>query len=227
VRWKVQHAYLWNGGAMSTAGGLVFQGAADGGFSAYDALTGERLWRFNAGLGVLAAPITYSVGGQQYVSVLVGYGASNTLGDVMNAGWKWGAQPRRLLTFKLDGKAALPATTPADFGYRPVDDPAIKIDEAEAAKGKVQFTMYCAACHGLNVVSAGAPAPDLRESSVALDRDALWSVLHDGALLPRGMPRYEKLDQAQVGQIYAYIRSEARAALAKTASAPPAKTSGM
>ena len=65
---------IWNGGTLATAGDLVFQGTADGYFSAYDAATGERLWRFNAGLGIIAAPISYSVGGKQYVSVLVGYG---------------------------------------------------------------------------------------------------------------------------------------------------------
>jgi len=72
VRWKIQHTYFWNGGTMATAGGLVFQGTADGFFSAYDELTGKSLWHFNAGLGIISAPIAYSAGGREYVSVLVG-----------------------------------------------------------------------------------------------------------------------------------------------------------
>jgi quinohemoprotein ethanol dehydrogenase len=216
--WKVHRAHLWNGGTLATGGGLVFQGTADGAFSAYDALSGESLWHFGAGLGIIAAPISYSVNGRQYVSVLVGYGASNTLGDIMNVGWKYGAQPRRLLTFVLDGTAGLPRSTPPDISVHPVDNAAIKIDPADAAAGDVLFTMNCSGCHGLNVISAGAPAPDLRESRVALDRKSLWAVLHDGVLLPRGMPQFAQLDRTQVHEIYAYIRAQARQALA-----PPSK----
>jgi glucose dehydrogenase len=72
--WKVPLATIWNGGTLATAGNLVFQGAADGYFSAYDAATGRQLWRFYAGLGINAAPISYLAAGRQYVSVLVGYG---------------------------------------------------------------------------------------------------------------------------------------------------------
>jgi len=210
--WKVQHAYYWNGGVMSTAGGLVFQGAADGWFSAYDASTGERLWRFNAGLGIIAAPISYSIEGHQYVAVLVGYGGSNSLGDMMNAGWKYGAQPRRLLAFRLGAAAVLPRSAPQDFSVHPVDDPSIKIDAADAAAGEPLFTAHCSGCHGLNAVSAGAPAPDLRESAVATNCDSLWTAVHDGVFLKKGMARLDQLDGAQVGKICAYIRSRARAA---------------
>jgi quinohemoprotein ethanol dehydrogenase len=55
--WKVQHDSLWNGGTLATAGGLVFQGTAKGDFNAYDAKSGERLWQFNAGLGIISAPM--------------------------------------------------------------------------------------------------------------------------------------------------------------------------
>lgn len=64
---------------------------------------------------------------------------------------------------------------------------------------------------------AGAPAPDLRESRVAVDRESLWSVVHDGAMLERGMPRFDNLDAAQVRQIQGYILARAREALGKMA----------
>src|SRR5262249_1378237 len=76
LRWKVQYDALWNGGTLATAGDLVFHGAGDGSLSAYSASTGRGLWRFNAGLGITATPMSYSAGGKQYVSVLVGYGGS-------------------------------------------------------------------------------------------------------------------------------------------------------
>lgn len=213
VRWKVQHAYLWNGGTLATGGDLVFQGAADGYFSAYDATTGKVLWRFNTGLGIISAPISYSVRGIQYVAVLVGYGGSNSAGNLMNAGWKYGAQPRRLLTFRLGGKAALPPPAPPDFTLHPVDDSSATIDTADAGAGELLFAVNCGGCHGLNVISAGAPAPDLRESAVAMDPTSFRSVVHDGALLQRGMPRFDQLDAAQVRQIHAYIRLKAREAM--------------
>lgn len=214
IRWKVQHEYFWNGGTLATGGGLVFQGTADGYFDAYDALSGARMWRFNAGLGIVAAPISYSVGGTQYVSVLVGYGGSNSAGNVMNAGWKYGAQTRRLLTFRLDGKAVLPAMPPPDFTVHPADtDRSVTLDTEAAARGERSFSVNCGGCHGLAAISAGAPGPDLRESRAALDPKALWNILHDGALLPRGMPRFDKLDAAQVEELSAYIRLKQRAVL--------------
>lgn len=206
---------MWNGGTLATGGGLVFQGTADGTFNAYDATTGERLWQFNAGLGIIAAPISYAVNGTQYVSVLVGYGGSNTFGHgIMNAGWKYNAQPRRLLTFSLEGMKTLVHTAPPDRAVHPVDDPAIKVTEADAAAGAMLYAGNCYACHGKDLESAGAPGPDLRESAVAMNRDGLWAILHDGALLPGGMPKFAELDATQVRQIHAYIRAAARAALA-------------
>ena len=214
VRWRVRHDTLWNGGTMSTAGGLVFQGTADGYFSAYDASTGDRLWRFNAGLGIVSPPISYAVRGKQYISVLVGYGGTTAVfPDQMNMGWKYGAQPRRLLTFSLDGKAVLPRTPPADKNVQAVDDPSIRISEADVAAGRALANSVCVACHGLNLVSGGTPAPDLRESRVALYEESLWTVLHEGTLLSRGMPRFENLTREQVRQIHAYIRAGAREVL--------------
>ena len=214
LRWKVQHDHLWNGGTLATAGNLVFQGAAEGFLTAYDGLTGKRLWHFNAGLGITAAPMSYAIHGRQYVAVLTGYGGTNMLGNVLNVGWKYGVQPRRLLTFALGGSAVLPVSPPCDLSTHAVDDAAAYPDEADIRRGRALFTANCALCHGLDAVSAGAPAPDLRESSLALSRQGLWQVLHEGALLRRGMPRFEDFDETQVGQIHSYIRATARKSLA-------------
>jgi quinohemoprotein ethanol dehydrogenase len=212
--WKVQHDTLWNGGTLATAGGLVFQGAADGYFSAYDATNGNRLWRFNAGLGVLAAPISYKVGSKQYVSVLVGYGGNAAIAsDIMNVGWKYGQQPRRLLTFALNGKAILPPSSLATMTVKALDDPALELKPFDVTVGKAIY-LACAACHGRDLVSAGAPAPDLRESALALNPDTYWSVVHDGVLMSRGMPKFEGFTRTQLMAVYAYIRAGARQVLA-------------
>jgi alcohol dehydrogenase (cytochrome c) len=60
------------GGALATAGSLVFIGEADGTFGAYDARTLKQVWSFNIGTGINAPPITYSVNGKQFVAVLAG-----------------------------------------------------------------------------------------------------------------------------------------------------------
>ena len=209
--WIHWHDTMFNGGALASAGGIVFQGAANGYLSAYEATTGRRLWRFNAGMGIIGAPITYSVAGRQYVSVLAGYGGTAAIwGRVMNVGWKF-AEPRRLLTFALGGKTALPPSPPPDLRVHALDVPSLKLDPAEVAAGHAIY-IACAACHGRNLVSTGGPAPDLRESRVALDPQSLWQVVHGGALIELGMPRFSMLTRKQVNDLYAYIRYGARQA---------------
>jgi quinohemoprotein ethanol dehydrogenase len=214
--WAIPHESLLNGGTLATAGGLVFQGDGLGVISAYDAANGKALWRYDAGLGVQAAPMSFEANGKQYVSVLVGWGGSASIGsNRMNVGWKYGAQPRRLLTFALDGKATLPTSAPRDLTVRAVDDPKLVLKPEDVAAGRSLF-LACALCHGRDAVSGGT-APDLRESRIALDPDSFWNVVHEGALIQNGMPRFEALSREQVMQIQAYIRSRAREALA----APP------
>jgi quinohemoprotein ethanol dehydrogenase len=212
-RWRVTLDTLWNGGAVSTAGNVVFQGAADGWFSAYDARTGTRLWHQNVGMGIIASPMTYSVGGRQYVAVLAGYGGSAAVvSDIMNVGWKYGG-PRRLVAFTLDGKGILPPSEPPTLKVNAQDNPQEVLDPKQIALGKAMY-MACAACHGRNAVAVGGPAPDLRESAVPLSAEAFWSVVHDGASIERGMPGFGMFGKPQIEALRQYIRARARAELA-------------
>ncbi|OYW92417.1 MAG: PQQ-dependent dehydrogenase, methanol/ethanol family, partial [Caulobacterales bacterium 32-67-6] len=79
ARWTVEHPFFWNAGVLTTAGGLVFQGAAEGTFSAYDAATGAKLWSYETVNGVIAPPSTYEIDGEQYVALMVGYGGAGAL----------------------------------------------------------------------------------------------------------------------------------------------------
>lgn len=72
IAWQVKTDRILVGGVLATAGGLVFMGEGTGFLNAYDSSTGERLWRFQSGAGVNAPPITYKVGGTQYVAVAAG-----------------------------------------------------------------------------------------------------------------------------------------------------------
>ena len=72
TKWKVKHEQFWNGGPLTTAGNLVFQGNGSGFFEAYNAENGELLWSRNTWVGIMAPPVTYMVDGQQYISILAG-----------------------------------------------------------------------------------------------------------------------------------------------------------
>ena len=72
LRWQVKTEQPMIGGALATAGGLVFTGEGNGQFKAYDAETGAVLWSFQAGAGVNAPPASYTVDGQQYIVVAAG-----------------------------------------------------------------------------------------------------------------------------------------------------------
>jgi alcohol dehydrogenase (cytochrome c) len=72
IAWQYKAPQPLIGGALATAGNLVFMGEGNGWFDAFNAKSGERVWRYNLGAGVNAPPITYQVNGEQYVAVAAG-----------------------------------------------------------------------------------------------------------------------------------------------------------
>ncbi len=74
IKWRYQDEYPMMGGALATAGGLVFSGNLEGLALAFDAATGEPLWQFQTGSAMRAQPVTYKVGGRQYVAIPSGGG---------------------------------------------------------------------------------------------------------------------------------------------------------
>lgn len=196
------------GGVMATAGGLVFNGHIDGKFNAYAAADGKLLWSFDAGAPVFAPPISYSVGGKQYVTVLTGFGAGAAFlgAPLADFDLEYRMQARRVLTFAIGGTAKLPRRAP--HHSQAVADPDFRADPPSVARGAMVFGMNCVFCHGIDAVAGGA-APDLRASSVILDDEALASVLRDGALVPAGMPRFEEFGDQARADLRQYLRSQA------------------
>ena len=72
IRWKVKTQQPMIGGIMATAGGVVYTGEGNGSFKGYDSATGNLLWKFQAGAGVNAPPVSYTVDGKQYIAVAAG-----------------------------------------------------------------------------------------------------------------------------------------------------------
>ena len=69
TKWDFRYYRAPWAGTLATSGGLVFSGDEDGYFMAFDARTGKNLWKINTGNRLVTAPITYMVGGRQYVTM--------------------------------------------------------------------------------------------------------------------------------------------------------------
>jgi alcohol dehydrogenase (cytochrome c)/quinohemoprotein ethanol dehydrogenase len=204
-RWTVEHPGPWNGGLLATGGGLVFQGTAGSEFNAYDAGTGKKLWSFAAQTGVVAPPVTYTVGGEQYVAVLAGWGGAYALTvDGQLLGQKAPVRNiSRLLVFKLGGKATLPGE-PA-LAALPLDPPPSKASAQVIAVGEAKYGRYCAVCHGPGAVGSTV-LPDLRRAG-SLESAQAWSaVVHDGALKDNGMASFaSSMSKDEAEAIRAYV----------------------
>lgn len=211
--WRAPTPGLWNGGVLATAGNLVFQGHAGGKLVAYAAHSGRELWSYDLGVGTIAPPISYEVGGRQYVSILAGWTGGTALLGSLSAqhGWIGREHPRRLLTFVLDGSARLPVSPPPERPT-PVDDPDFVIDAAKAHRGAALFGK-CSLCHGMGAV-AGGYAPDLRASAVPLSAEAFQHIVRGDALLERGMPTFDELSDDDLEALRHYLRERARQSLA-------------
>ena len=212
--WSVPQDITPNAGTLTTAGNLLFQGRADGMFLAYDARTGEELWKFNTGLGIAAPPIAYTVDGKQYIAVLVGWGGGYAgIGgvDAYSYGWSYRTHPRRLIAFSLEGAAELPAVAPPHFP-KPLEDPSFEVDEAMAAQGALEYGK-CASSHGGGLFSGGM-APDLRASVIPLDFENFAAVVRGGAKANLGMPARPDLTDQQLEALRHFIRKGAREFLA-------------
>jgi quinohemoprotein ethanol dehydrogenase len=189
-RWTAEYGNYWNGGTLATAGNLVFQGTAAGDFIAYNATTGERLWSSWATTGIVAPPITYSIDGKQYVSVMAGWGGAFS---------KKTRSYGRLLTYTIGGAASLP-NRPRP---RMVTAIAHTGTTQQIAAGEKIFNTYCARCHGGATI-----LPDLRRSTPGT-YTALEKIL-DGSLAERGMPRFAELDPTAIGELRVYLLEQRR-----------------
>jgi len=194
-------------GVLATAGGLVFQGSAEGQLAAYSTRDGRRVWSYDAGNGIIAAPATYAIDGEQFLAVMVGFGGA---GPMLSA-WVLPDRPRRpgrLLVFKLGGTATV---TPYPRPEPVTIDLTGASSAGDATAGLTLYNNNCLHCHGPN--ASGRYLPDLKTSPMLLSADAFKSVVIDGARAAQGMvsfSRYLTADQAE--SIRAYILTEARKA---------------
>lgn len=145
--WRVKSKVVdFNGGVLSTGGGLVFEGTTDGFFYAYDALNGERLTEIEVGTGIMAAPISYEIDGEQYVAVMAGFGGGVLWQLPEGAAIDKYQNNGRILVFKLGG-----GTTPLPLKQVKIATPKAPdkiLSEGSVLKGKVLYSQHCVFCHG-------------------------------------------------------------------------------
>ncbi|NOQ17316.1 MAG: PQQ-binding-like beta-propeller repeat protein [Methyloprofundus sp.] len=72
ISWQYQTEQPMIGGTLATSGNLLFSGESNGYFFALDSRTGKKLWQFQAGAGVNAAPMAYRIDGKLYIAVAAG-----------------------------------------------------------------------------------------------------------------------------------------------------------
>ncbi len=195
-------------GVMATAGGLVFQGfgrnVVMGELAAFRADTGERVWSHPTPNAIPGGPVSYSVDGEQYVLVATGAGGGAIIAATPDVRAR---QPGRLVAFKLDGTATLPADPPPA-------GPVVVVEQqwpaAVVEQGADLYLNRCARCHGLGTRSANV-IPDLRRSPALADA-ALWkTIVEDGSLAAAGMIAWKPfLPDGGAEAIRAYVAGEAR-----------------
>lgn len=211
-RWRVPTATTeWaGGGVLTTAGNLVIQGNSSGFLVAYRADTGEKLAEIEVGTGIIAAPMSYELDGEQYIAVLAGFG-----GAMVAAGHPAGTAPYRhqnygrLLAFKLGG------------GPVPLPPPPVRVETPEppafpwytdalAEQGAALFGGQCSNCHGGRGQARRSSYPDLHQLTPATHA-AFDSIVRGGALAPMGMASFADLySEDQVKAIHAYLIREQR-----------------
>ncbi len=197
--WRVEHLSPWNGGTLTTAGNLVFQGTADGRFVAYDAAKGEKLWETQTGTGIVAAPSTFTIDGKQYVSIAVGwggvYGLSQRTSDKLG--------PGTVFTFALGGKA-----TPPPFVDAKMEAllQGVKYDPKLAKEGAAIYVSHCVFCHGVPGVDRGGSIPNLGYVATKVIAE-LETQVFKGPFMDSGMPDFTgRLTPKEVEKLKAFIQ---------------------
>ena len=188
ARWKGNLGRVSGGGVLSTAGNLVFQGHHDQ-FRALNATNGDLLWSDEVHTVAMAPPITYSLDGQQYVAIAVGFGGGLAAeAGAVSHGWDTDANMSRVLVYKLGGTAEEPAN---EVVRQPLPEPPpVTGTQEQIALGQQIFQRHCSVCHG-DGLRTGGLTPDLKRTSAGTHE--VWQkIVREGLLQYGGMPGFSQ-----------------------------------
>jgi quinohemoprotein ethanol dehydrogenase len=205
----VQQKAVWkfteggpDGGIMSTPE-LVFQGTRTGYLNVHDAKTGEKLKSIFTGVGIMAAPTTYTIDGEQYVSVMAGYGGAETYAYLPDGVVFQYENKGRILTFKIGG-----GETPLPPKKKPIATPAppaTAINTELLQKGATLYEFYCITCHGNFGDNHLSQHPDLSKLTEA-KHIKFNDIVLKGILSENGMANFSNsLSEEDVEAIHHYL----------------------
>jgi quinohemoprotein ethanol dehydrogenase len=239
ARWSVQEPIATNGGVLSTAGNLVFQGQGSGEFAAYAADSGKKVWSIQTGSAIESIPVTFRIKGEQYVLCPVGWGSGSRL---FAPAWTMATPqskrgPVRLLAFKLG--ATVPFPMPPDV-VPPVPKPPQQTPSAETIhKGSLLYGKFvCDGCHSPDTDGSGAwvlngAIPDLRYAPPDVHRD-WYGIVLAGTHWDKGMPGFAdppkfafpnlKMTKEDADAIHAYVIDQAWKTYNREQAAPKANS---
>jgi quinohemoprotein ethanol dehydrogenase len=203
VRWKVPLPRHGNGGVLTTAGNLVFEGTTKQTFAAFRATDGALLWEMPVQSAPVAGPITYEIGGVQYVAVNAGWGGGAAQIE-RGSGTALHRASARLLVFRLGASKQLPPLKPA----APIPDPPpLRAAEATVRKGAELFARTCAQCHGQLAVGG---VKDLRHMTRET-HGQFNDIVLKGLRVDKGMASFANLlSPEDVEAVHAYVISRAQ-----------------
>jgi quinohemoprotein ethanol dehydrogenase len=203
LAWQRRSATLWDGGVLSTAGNLVVRGDASGSLNVYAADTGELLKQIDVGTSIIAAPMTYRVGGVQYIAVMAGYGGGLLFQPfpAVSAALKY-ENEGRVIAFRLDGGETPKPPLRSNPGV--TNPPAHEGSPETTERGRILYNRYCARCH---VFGTGL-LPDLRRMS-AVTHELFYKIVLEGLYQGKGMARWDDvLTQQDAQAIHSYLVEE-------------------
>ena len=189
--WRIPGA---SAGMLATAGDLVFKGHETG-LAAYDAASGAELWRsLDTQTGVVAAPISYEVNGEQYIAVVAGRSNSQY----------YAPDYSRLLVFKAGASLQLPR--PQEYTAPTLNPPPSTASAEQIARGEQLYQDNCWICHS-DVGNAGGLLrrglfPELAVSPTLGSPELFAAVVLDGVRAANGMVSFAQvLDAAAAEEI--------------------------
>ncbi|HSW06550.1 PQQ-dependent dehydrogenase, methanol/ethanol family [Aquabacterium sp.] len=203
VAWQAEGSSAHDrAGVLATAGELVFQGTDAGDFKVYHAKTGALLKSINIGTSIVAAPMSYRLGGQQYVAVAAGGGGGGWGYPRRTSAQYQHGNAGRILVFKLDGG---PVAKPAPREFTPIPAPPAQqagVTPATIGQGAGLFMANCAICHANQT---GSNVADLRRMQPAT-HGLFRQIVRDGIYLPMGMPRWNDVfSENELDALHAYL----------------------
>lgn len=191
VRWKKKMTHPMVAGVTPTAGGVLFTGDIDGNFYAFDAATGNELFKYRSDGSIAGGVVTYSVSGRQYVTF--------TSGNVSRGTFDTKGSPK-VVVMALDA----PETSLYSVVLPEVNGKGLVSQQPPLVRGEMVFAGFCAACHGAR-----------GEQGVAASKKRTIEALAAFIRNPTGMmPRLypAPLDDAEVVAVATYVREVLQAA---------------